>query len=274
MPTTREMNAQAMRKMTTRTATTIMKAMVGMKGAHTTWMMVWACTTTEVSLCLHRDTADTKYYLNEATPPFFPPPSPRESTLNPTSTTPAIASACTAASTSTGGAAGTTSPQTALTNLRESSQAQISGHRGASTPTDTPLSVSTAADPTSVTISTHSPTIPFECATATASTPAVASASANTDVSTTPLSEPLPEPSEGTRRQRRRKADLLQLNACTCGVTITDPEIQEGKGIMNCSTPGCETVWVSDPLICRHLRVGLVPMLTSSLLVSSSLYGL
>ena len=48
-----------------------------------------------------------------------------------------------------------------------------------------------------------------------------------------------------TRRQRIRKALDLQLNACTCGVTITDTEIQEGKNVMQCHAPGCETVWVS-----------------------------
>ncbi|KAH9009043.1 hypothetical protein EDB85DRAFT_1903531 [Lactarius pseudohatsudake] len=45
------------------------------------------------------------------------------------------------------------------------------------------------------------------------------------------------------RRHRVRKAHVLQLNACTCGVTITDIEIQEGKNVMRCNTPGCETVW-------------------------------
>ena len=97
----------------------------------------------------------------------------------------------------TGAAVGMTTPQTALTNLHESLHTQISGPHRASTPTDTPLPVSMAADPTSVIISTHSLTIPFKCATATALTPAVASASANTHVSMTAVSEPLPEPSEG-----------------------------------------------------------------------------
>ncbi|KAH9004151.1 hypothetical protein EDB86DRAFT_3208354 [Lactarius hatsudake] len=46
-----------------------------------------------------------------------------------------------------------------------------------------------------------------------------------------------------TRRHRIRKAHVLQLNACICGVTITDIEIQEGKGVMKCNAPGCETVW-------------------------------
>jgi hypothetical protein len=50
----------------------------------------------------------------------------------------------------------------------------------------------------------------------------------------------------GTQRHRVRKADFLQLNACICGVTVMELEIQEGKGVMKCCTPGCETVWVSE----------------------------
>lgn len=58
----------------------------------------------------------------------------------------------------------------------------------------------------------------------------------------------------GTRRQRIRKALDLQLNACTCGVTITDLEIQEGQGVMKCHTPGCETVWVCISRSLLHSR--------------------
>jgi hypothetical protein len=62
----------------------------------------------------------------------------------------------------------------------------------------------------------------------------------------TPLGDPVALGNEvGTRRHRIRKAHVLQLNACTCGVTITDLEIQEGKTVMKCHAPGCETVWVS-----------------------------
>jgi hypothetical protein len=50
----------------------------------------------------------------------------------------------------------------------------------------------------------------------------------------------------GTQHHRVRKADFLQLNACICGVTVMELEIQEGKGVMKCCTPGCETVWVSE----------------------------
>ena len=54
------------------------------------------------------------------------------------------------------------------------------------------------------------------------------------------------EDAVGTRRRRVRKAHDLQLNACICGVTITDLEIEEGKTVMKCHAPGCETVWVSS----------------------------
>ncbi|KAH8998726.1 hypothetical protein EDB83DRAFT_2534083 [Lactarius deliciosus] len=48
----------------------------------------------------------------------------------------------------------------------------------------------------------------------------------------------------GTRQHRVRKAYVLQLNTCTCGITITDLEIQKGKNVMKCHAPGCETVWI------------------------------
>ena len=47
------------------------------------------------------------------------------------------------------------------------------------------------------------------------------------------------------QRQQIQKVLDLQLNVCTCGVTIMDVEIQEGKSVMQCHVPGCETVWVS-----------------------------
>ncbi|KAH9011144.1 hypothetical protein EDB85DRAFT_1901323 [Lactarius pseudohatsudake] len=47
----------------------------------------------------------------------------------------------------------------------------------------------------------------------------------------------------GTRQHRVRKAYVLQLNTCTCGITITDLEIQESKNVMKCHAPGCETIW-------------------------------
>ena len=55
-----------------------------------------------------------------------------------------------------------------------------------------------------------------------------------------------PNPSVISMRQQQIwKALDLQLNACTCGVNITDIEIQEGKNVMQCHVPGCETIWVS-----------------------------
>lgn len=63
--------------------------------------------------------------------------------------------------------------------------------------------------------------------------------------------DPGPQPNEGmalgvahTRTRRIRKAHVLHLNACDCGVTITDAEIQQGKTVMKCRVLGCETVWV------------------------------
>ena len=56
--------------------------------------------------------------------------------------------------------------------------------------------------------------------------------------------------SHGIRPRRTRKANILNLNACICGVTITDHEIQNGEGIMKCRVSGCETVWVSTVFSC------------------------
>ena len=47
-----------------------------------------------------------------------------------------------------------------------------------------------------------------------------------------------------TRGRRLRKANVLSLNMCTCGVTIADSEINAGRNIMRCRVSGCETVWV------------------------------
>lgn len=52
------------------------------------------------------------------------------------------------------------------------------------------------------------------------------------------------EPPVSSRGRRLRKANILSLNMCTCGVTITDSEINTGKDIMKCRVAGCETVWV------------------------------
>ena len=62
--------------------------------------------------------------------------------------------------------------------------------------------------------------------------------------------EPCPEPPVSTRGRRLRKANVLSLNMCTCGVTITDFEIEAGTNIMRCRVPGCETVWVCPYLSC------------------------
>lgn len=119
--------------------------------------------------------------------------------------------------------------------------------------------VSMAETSNTVTVSPHSPVIPFTSITdaapftspapvgpvpdvpRTSMTPELAQAQAPT---TSAVSSAGPS-GEGTRRHRIRKAYVLELNACTCGVTITDKEIEELKGVMKCCTPGCETVWVS-----------------------------
>ena len=76
-----------------------------------------------------------------------------------------------------------------------------------------------------------------------------------------------PEPAVSTRSRRLRKAIVLSLNMCTCGVMITDSEIDAGKNIMKCRVPGCETVWVC-PLL------NAIRPCTYTLAVSSNLYGL
>jgi hypothetical protein len=56
----------------------------------------------------------------------------------------------------------------------------------------------------------------------------------------------------GVRPRRTRKANVLNLNACICGITITDNEIQNNEAsetIMKCRVLGCETVWVSEHMI-------------------------
>ena len=79
--------------------------------------------------------------------------------------------------------------------------------------------------------------------------------------------EPCPEPSVSTRGRRLRKANVLSLNMCTCGVTITDSEIEAGTNIMMCRVPGCETVWVRPYL-------SVVLPCTHTLTVPSNVYGL
>jgi hypothetical protein len=58
-----------------------------------------------------------------------------------------------------------------------------------------------------------------------------------------------PEPPVSSRGRRLRKANVLSLNMCTCGVTITDSEINTGQNIMKCRVAGCETVWVRSPCV-------------------------
>ena len=83
-------------------------------------------------------------------------------------------------------------------------------------------------------------------ATAVTTTPAV-TLSATTTANPGPQqsNEGILESVAHTRTRRIRKAQVLHLNACDCGVTITDDEIQQGDNLMKCRVAGCETVWVS-----------------------------
>ena len=124
---------------------------------------------------------------------------------------------------------------------------------------------------------TSLPAAPLPAAPLPAATVPTTLALATTSESLTPSTEVPPNPGEvtgnqvgspsviGTRRQRVRKALDLQLNACTCGVTITDIEISEGKNVMKCHAPGCETVWVSG----YFALLAPSPLLTFTLLTSS-----
>ncbi|KAH8976596.1 hypothetical protein EDB92DRAFT_1248155 [Lactarius akahatsu] len=76
----------------------------------------------------------------------------------------------------------------------------------------------------------------------------------------------LPEPAVSGRGCRLRKAKVLSLNMCTCGVTITDSEIDTGVNVMKCRVPGCETVWVRS-LSCSSLSL---PFLSCFLVRSCS----
>ena len=49
-------------------------------------------------------------------------------------------------------------------------------------------------------------------------------------------------------RPRQRKANVLNLNACICGLTITEHETEDNR-VMRCQVPGCKTVWVSEASI-------------------------
>ena len=46
------------------------------------------------------------------------------------------------------------------------------------------------------------------------------------------------------RGRRVRKANVLTLDACVCGITITKADMRSGREVMKCKTKGRETVWV------------------------------
>ena len=71
-----------------------------------------------------------------------------------------------------------------------------------------------------------------------------------------------------SRGRRLRKANVLSLNMCTCGVTITDSEINTRTDIMRCRVLGCKTVWVGS-----FFTALFFPVLTRSL-VPPNMYGL
>jgi hypothetical protein len=56
-------------------------------------------------------------------------------------------------------------------------------------------------------------------------------------------------PQDGSRSRRIRRTRIFNLNACECGYEISSLEIENGDTVMQCKVPGCETVWVSCPVI-------------------------
>ena len=64
--------------------------------------------------------------------------------------------------------------------------------------------------------------------------------------SVTPGHQPTLDSMDSIRPRRTRKVNILNLNACICGVTITEHEIQNSEAVMKCRVLGCETVWVSE----------------------------
>ena len=69
---------------------------------------------------------------------------------------------------------------------------------------------------------------------------------------------------DSIRPRRTRKANILNLNACICGVTITEHEIQNGEGIMKCRVLGCETVWVSNDYLSSLAFLALLTVSSST----------
>ena len=174
--------------------------------------------------------------------PVGPSHSPYAPTSSPTTTQTGVPEASTSTAPLTASAV-----QTTFTSAQDSSPLRVNMLTAAfmSSTAETLRSVTTAThSPTTMSVSTAEAAPPLS----TNSTVVVASARAHAmtpeqlpDTSAAPLAAP----SQGARRLRVRKAQDLQLNACICRVTITDSEIQEGKKVMKCTAPGCETVWVS-----------------------------
>jgi hypothetical protein len=67
---------------------------------------------------------------------------------------------------------------------------------------------------------------------------------------------------------RSRKANIISLNTCECGIDISNDEIQKQETVMKCSVEGCETVWVCDSLFVSIL---LILILLSSIWDASKL---
>lgn len=85
------------------------------------------------------------------------------------------------------------------------------------------------------------------------------------------LPDPLPDPVVSTQGRRLRKANLLSLNMCTCGITITEAEIDAGTDVMRCRIQGCETIWVCSGHSCLLFFYVLTHIASQ---VSSIVHGL
>jgi hypothetical protein len=76
-----------------------------------------------------------------------------------------------------------------------------------------------------------------------------------------------------SRRLEKRKANVIDLNAYICGITISDEEVEENKNVMRCRVPGCETVWVC-PLDLQYSGLCAFRLMGQLFVVSSTLYEL
>ena len=189
------------------------------------WDHDWELYGARKSLQLDSHWKPAEHHLVHAAPIFSPAahlPSPSLShTLPPSSTTAEIQ----------------TSVMTAATSTLMDAPANVATLPHPMTTIEPTMALMTSSEPL-LNMNTKVPTSPF--ATEPQQTPQVDSS----PVFGGPSEVRCGGSSIGTCRHRIRKALDLQLNACTCGVTITDLKIQERQGVMKCHTLGCETIWV------------------------------